>query len=276
MPSERRARRGLPQDSRTASAAQAAIDGAELGQFDLQQLRNYRDMAERHVRSALSSLRAAADPTELIAELFLDEFADAAVLTWANGRGLVTSLFGELPNPIYQSVVTAAIKESRSHYQELLRTLIGQKAYGLKAPIFGEFITGEPGHNTRALVQSGDVRPLLVTLGGGTTDATVPLMGGITSGHTMREWLRSNGIDTDKKIWLYGYETEPRRTFNGHLQMDGLVFEDWNDDGLKIAPQDAWLRRSHYAPGDHWGCACIVAPFIPNYDEAYTLETPAV
>jgi uncharacterized protein with gpF-like domain len=91
----------------------------------------------------------------------------------------------------------------------------------------------------------------------------------------MREWLRSNGIDTDLKIWLYGLN-EVRRTFNGHLQMDGLVFDKWDDPALRIAPQDAWLRREFYAPGDHFGCACVVAPYIPNYDQPFQLETPVV
>ena len=104
----------------------------------------------------------------------------------------------------------------------------------------------------------------------------MPRKASVTTGTTMREWLRANGIDMDKKIWLYGYEDEPRRTFNGHLQMDGLVFEKWDDDGLVIAPQDAWLRRTHYAPGDHWGCACVVAPYIPNFGDDYVLDLPSV
>lgn len=116
---------------------------------------------------------------------------------------------------------------------------------------------------------------MLVTLGGGSPEVTVPLYGGVATGNTMSEWLGSNGIATNKKIWLYGWEDEPRRTFNGHLQMDGLVFENWEDDGLKISPQDAWLRRSHYAPGDHWGCSCVVAPYVPNFGAEYTLELPS-
>lgn len=276
LPSQRRAVMGLPQDSRTSTLRGSVDnDAAALGRFDLEQLKKFRMMTERHVRKALSTITAAADPGEYITDAFLNEFTEAALFTWADGTSLISSLFGELPNPIYQSVIEAAVNDSRNYYQELLRGLVGKK-WSDRAPIYGEFITGEEGHNTRALVQSGDVRPLLVHLGGGSTDSTVPLMGGITSGNTMREWLRSNDIDTDKKIWLYGYESEPRRTFNGHLQMDGLVFTEWDDKGLIIAPQDAWLRRTHYQPGDHWGCACVVAPYIPNFDNPYELDTPTV
>lgn len=234
-------------------------------------------MAEKHVRKAVSGLNnvtADAAPSDLITEAMLAEFTDAAYFTWADGTGLVRALFGDLPNPMFQSVVDAAVKDSISYYRQLLTNVIDNKAFSvLREPIYGEFIRSKEGKNTMSLVQAGDIRPLLVQLGGGTTDVTVPLMGGIMSGNTMREWLRSNGIDTNQKIWLYGLD-EARRTFNGHLQMDGLVFTEWDDPALRIAPQDAWLRREFYAPGDHYGCACIVAPYIPNFDAPYVLDTP--
>lgn len=263
LPSERRARRGLPQDSRTLTAA-ATGDGAELARFDVEVLRGIRSMAEQHVTTALRSITASADPSDYIDPMFIDEFIDAATTYWSEGIGLVQSMAPGLPIPLYQSTIAEGIKDAANYYQQLLSTVIGKKAFG-KEPIYGEFLRGN-------IVQYGDVRPLLSRLGGGSSEPQVQLAGGITSGNTMREWLRSNGIDSDKKIWLYGYEDEPRRTFNGHLQMDGLVFESWEDDGLVIAPQDAWLRRTHYAPGDHWGCACVVAPYVPNWDESYVLN----
>lgn len=232
----------------------------------MQVLRSLRNITERHVRTAVSSaLVASADPAEFIGDSFLPEFITFAGSAWDDALGVVSGMFGDLPIPLYESIVGRGITESANYYQQLLKTLVGKNLYNLKEPIFGEFMKGN-------IVQYGDVRPLLSKLGGGSGDVNVPLQGGITTGQTMREHLRANGIDTDKKIWLYGYEDEPRRTLNGHLQMDGLIFESWEDDGLEIAPQDAWLRRSHYQPGDHWGCACIVAPFIPNFDEAYILN----
>ena len=226
-------------------------------------------MAEGHVRKATNGLLAASGPGDLIDEQMLTEFASAAYVTWGEATGLITSLFGDLPTPMFESIIDAAVRESTTYYHQLLTDLIGKKAFKtLRDPIYGEFFKGN-------IVQPGDIRPLLVQLGGGSTDVTVPLMGGITSGNTMREWLRSNGIDTDLKIWLYGLN-EVRRTFNGHLQMDGLVFDKWDDPALRIAPQDAWLRREFYAPGDHFGCACVVAPYIPNYDQPFQLETPVV
>lgn len=280
LPSERRARAGLPQDSRTSTLTSAAhsADALAFAEFDLHSLSLLRDLTERHVRRAIAvknaNVVAAGTPSDLIDPSFLTEFADAAYYIWGNGTGLVSALFGDLPNPLFQSVIEAAVKDSTNYYQQLLTAILDKKAFNpLREPIYGEFVRSKEGKNTMAIVQPGDVRPMLVQLGGGTTDVTVPLMGGITSGNTMREWLRSNGIDTDKKIWLYGQD-ETRRTFNGHLQMDGLVFTDWDDPALRIAPQDAWLRRTHYAPGDHYGCACVVAPYIPNFDAPYVLDTP--
>jgi hypothetical protein len=265
LPSERRAGVGLPQDSKTVTASAKNDDGAALGRFDLTSLRTMREMAERHLRRALDqAVTASADPSDFISEEFIDEFTDLADLTWQEGIGIVNMLVGDLPVPLYQSTVKSGILSAASEYRDLLKAMVSDKAFG-REPIYGEFMTG-------ALVQYGDVRPLLVTLGGGSPEVTVPLYGGVATGNTMSEWLGSNGIDTSKKIWLYGWEEQARRTFNGHLQMDGLVFENWEDDGLKIAPQDAWLRRSHYAPGDHWGCSCVVAPYVPNFGPDYTLQ----
>lgn len=270
LPSERRARMGKPQDSRTLTASAHTSPSARLGHFDIAALRTFRNLTERHVSEALAqAITSAADPSDFIKERYIEEFIDQAAVTWIEGLSIVTGVFGDLPIPLYESIINEAIVESASYYRELLKGLINKKAFGMKEPIYGEFLKG-------ALVQYGDVRPLLVRLGGGSTEPTIPLVGGFTSGRTMTDWLRSNGIDTDKKIWLYGYEDEPRRTFNGHLQVDGLVFEDWEDEALEIAPQDAWLRRSRYAPGDHWGCACVVAPYVPNFGDDYELDLPSV
>ena len=251
----------------------SAVPGGGLGQFDVVALKRIRDMAERHAQIAIGNantkLTAAADPGEFVLDEFMNEFFSVAAATWDEGIGTVYGMFGDLPVPISTAVVSQGVRDASHVYGDMLKTMIQKGSAPLRDPILGEFRSG-------SLVQYGDVRPILAQLGGGSADISVPLSGGITSGNTMREWLRSNGIDTDKKIWLYGYEDQPRRTFNGHLQMDGLVFEDWDDEGLLIAPQDAWLRRSHYQPGDHWGCGCIVAPYVPNFGEPYVLETPTV
>lgn len=254
----------------TASAFEA---GVALGNFDVLVLRQLQTLAEAHVKEALDEagktnrLLAASDPNQFIPAGAEQEFISLAYASWRTGLQLVDELAGDLIKlPFFDDLITAAVRRSSGTYLDILNTLIGKKAFStLKEPIFGEFMKGN-------LVQYGDIRPLLVQLGGGSPDSLAPMMGGITTGRTMKDWLSQNGIDTNEKIWLYGYEDEPRRTFNGHLQMDGLVFESWEDEGLRIAPQDAWLRRTHYQPGDHWGCACVVAPFIPNFGEEYQIS----
>lgn len=254
----------------TASAAPGDI----LGQFDVYQLKAFRELAERHLSRALERaddqnrrLVAAADPNQFIDDSMIEEFAEAAFAAWSDGFSVLSSVIGAVETtPLFGSVVDNAIRNSTSSYYDVLNKLIGDKAFKtLREPIFGEFLKGSK-------VQFGDVRPLLVSLGGGSPDNQSDLVGGVTSGKIARDWLGQNGSPlTNEKIWLYGSE-EPRRTFNGHLQMDGLVFTDWDDEGLLISPQDVWLRRSHYAPGDHQGCGCVVAPFIPNFGPEFTLD----
>lgn len=261
---------GLPQDSRTNITAAADAPGSVLGDFDMEQLRKFRAMAERHVQKMVTkaNLTAAASASDFVDDSMIDEFIDEAIVSWDEGRNLIYSVVGDLPTPIFQSTIAKGISDAAQTYHDMLVAVVNKKAFG-KAPIYGEFMKGN-------IVQYGDVRPMLIRLGGGSVDPTVPLMGGIATGRTMTQWLSNNGIESDRKIWLYGYEDEPRRTFNGHLQMDGLVFDRWDDPGLEIAPQDAWLRRTHYQPGDHYGCACVVAPYIPNFGEPYELELPTV
>lgn len=192
---------------------------------------------------------------------------------WYAGGALVDDLFrlgwgiDLAPFADLLDLAAPAIAEAQENYLSLLRKLINRHAFNPNPkapPVLGEFNIG----NT---VQYGDVRELLTRLGGGSTNPEVSLIGGVTTGKTMQEYLGTAGINTKQKIWLYGWEEEPRRTFNGHLQMDGLVFEDWDDNGLIIAPQDRWLRRNYYAPGDHWGCACVVAPYFPNFGEPFMI-----
>lgn len=200
-----------------------------LGEFDVRQLRTLRDLTERHLSTALANaeqqnrrLVAGADPNQFIDESMINEFIDAALLAWTDGYGVLTSLVqGSEFTPLFAGVVNNAIKDATSSYYDVLNKLIGDKAFKtLRDPIFGEYLKGSK-------VQYGDVRPLLVTLGGGSPDSDAPLVGGVTSGQIAHDWMGQNGVPiTNEKIWLYGYDDQPRRTFNGHLSMDGLVFED--------------------------------------------------
>lgn len=249
-----------------------------LGDTELQALRALRLLAESHVRTALKRagndlevLKAASTPGDFIDLGWLDQYIFLAEDLWEHGINVVNDLFGSrmsmplAPRQYVWNLARNAIDESRESYLDLLKALVQKHAYPLNGePVLGEFRTG-------SAVQYGDVRGLLVQLGGGSVDPTVELYGGVTTGTTMQNYLAETGINAEQKIWLYGWEEQPRRTFNGHLQMDGLVFEEWDDNGLIISPQDRWLRRNYYAPGDHWGCACVVSPYFPNMGEPFEI-----
>lgn len=242
-----------------------------MGEFDIELLRQMQRISQDHLTIALGRaegvITAASDPADYIDTFWLDEFGVLASDAWNLGEDLITGIVPGtmIPRRFVSNLIEDAIEDSKRSYFDLLKALIADRAFNpLKEPVYGEFRQGD-------LVQYGDVRPLMVKLGGGSTDATVELIGGVTTGKTMQSWLEASGVTTDEKIWLYGYEEQPRRTFNGHLQMDGLVFEQWDDEGLRIAPQDVWLRRKFYQPGDHWGCACVVAPYFPNFGEPFLI-----
>lgn len=250
QPSERRVAAGPP--ALTASLDQRA--GTELGLFDLRAIRKLHRLATKHT-SAITA--ASGLPSDYIPDFALNEFDNVAASLWGDFALFTGSTFAE-------PIVTAAIVEAKSLYQQLLETLIGRKIFD--EPLTGEFIIGSS-------LQFGDIRPVLAALGGGTTDVTVQLQGGIGTGKIFSDAMSAQGISLgNQRIWLYGLEEQPRRVFNGHLQMDGLVFEQWDDDALTVSPQDRWLRTQWYYPGDHFGCSCIVAPYVPNFGEPFNIE----
>lgn len=225
-----------------------------------------RSLAQSHVASL--SLTAAIDPGEMITDQMEAEYLATALLMWQQVDQTLEGLgLDFLPMTNYYPIVKESIERSRRRYIDVLKSLIDRQA--MSTPVYGEFFfvpdyvsgTGTKPPQQQ-MVQFGDVRPIIGELGGG-GPAEVPLSTGITGGTVLQEVLSANGVSSTEKMWLYG-ETQ-RRVFNGHLQVDGLVFSDWNDDALDIAPQDRWIRSNKYRPGDHWGCACVVVPYIPNF-----------
>lgn len=249
-----------------------------LAQFETDCMIRLRSLAQSHL-GRMSLTAAAIDPTTLITPEMEAEYLAVATDLWdnlnemANGFGLDT-----LPWDLYAPLIVQAIETSRNTYLDVLKALIFRQAE--EGPVYGEFFMVPdyvPGTGLKPpaayLVQFGDIRSVLGDLGGGAADSTVPLSSGMTGGQVFSQVLAANGLQTNDKLWLYG-ETV-RRTFNGHLQMDGLVFSDWEAPELDIAPQDRWLRTLKYRPGDHWGCACVVVPYVPNFGEPFTMTVQA-
>jgi hypothetical protein len=130
--------------------------------------------------------------------------------------------------------------------------------------VFGDAPTDAMGEASSMTVRPGDVRSILVRGGGGSPVANFPLNGGIGTGKTMVEYADTLGVevDTDLMIWVYG-QAPRKQGFQGHMQLEGAVFTTMDDPVLAVWPEDEWLRTDNYHPGDHRGCACVVAPYVP-------------
>lgn len=229
-------------------------------------LNEIRDLAQRALGGA--AITAAIDPFDIVNETIQAQYLAIAMSLWDEVNGMSMGFgLSMLPLERFFPLVQASIQSSLNTFVQSMTSIINKQAEGVD--VLGEYFfvpDYERGTGTRPpapyVVQYGDIRDVLNDLGGG-GPADAPLSTGITGGVTFNDVLAANGVAVPDKIWLYG-ETG-RRTFNGHLQMDGLVFRDWSDPALDISPQDRWLRVDKYRPGDHWGCACIVVPYVPNF-----------
>lgn len=96
------------------------------------------------------------------------------------------------------------------------------------------------------------IREALAQAGGGER--------GIGSGPLVREALGAAGLQMGAFVWNYG--DEPRKTFPGHLALDGETFMSDTDPALAVLPEDAWLGVPFYRAGDHEGCRCSWDPVV--------------
>lgn len=239
-------------------------------------LRLIRNLAQESLKGM--AITAAINPAELVTDQIQADYLALANALWEEANGLSIGFgISMLPLEQFMPLVQASIQSSLSTFVQSMTAIINKQADG--SSVYGAYFFAPdyvPGTGVKPPdmyeVQYGDIRQVLTDLGGGgMIDA--PLATGITGGVTFNDVLSANGIAVPDKIWLYG--EYGRRTFNGHLQMDGLVFRDWNDEALNISPQDRWLRVDKYRPGDHWGCACVVVPYVPNFGEATPIRVSA-
>lgn len=109
-----------------------------------------------------------------------------------------------------------------------------------------------PGEASDLSAPLGSIREAIALAGGGER--------GIGSGPLVAEALRAGGYAVGGFTWNYG--DEPRKTFPGHLQLDGERFASEDDPALTVMPEDAWLGVPFMFPGDHEGCRCSWDPVI--------------
>lgn len=189
-----------------------------------------------------------------------DGFNGWALLIWGALAAFTSNVFsGRGYSGLIESQgfnIDQAVDSARLTYASSLTKINSEKEKSTTSILPGEL---DP---TRS-VQAGSVRPTFTSLGGGGLGAEAALLGSPTAGTVFANWMSENGISTSGKIWVYGAGN--RRPFTGHLVLDGMVFDSFTDDVLAVSSQDAWIRRSHYTPGDHAGCSCVVSPYIPNW-----------
>lgn len=82
--------------------------------------------------------------------------------------------------------------------------------------------------------------------------------GGIATGKDALDLMGEAGMTNTGMIWSCG---SPDRPFEPHQNLDGVEFADFSDDALAADPGE-FPYVSVYAPGDHDGCQCLVAPVL--------------
>lgn len=172
--------------------------------------------------------------------------------------GLIGLDDARMGNQALHRLVIDNLQDAERESRDRLRTLADRYLFGQ------EDFTPDRGEMSSFTVQPGDVRSILVKAGGGSPVANYPLSGGIATGRTIIEYIDTLGVDVDTDLMIWTYGQVPRKQgFQGHMQLDGAVFTTMDDPVLGVWPEDNWIRTSHYHPGDHAGCACVVAPYVP-------------
>jgi hypothetical protein len=67
----------------------------------------------------------------------------------------------------------------------------------------------------------------------------------------MTTFADSLNIAAVSHTWVTG---DPQRPFEPHQELDGVEFENWDDD--RLVNNEPWPPYDFYTPGDHDGCLC--------------------
>ncbi len=107
---------------------------------------------------------------------------------------------------------------------------------------------------TRGVETGGKGEAWVSTANGGQRPA-----GGIGTGELIREALESHDVEVEAYRWIYGPAAR-RRPFEPHLSLEGVVFQNFDDEVL--ANHEGFPALPYYLPGDHAGCLCDFEPVI--------------
>lgn len=245
------------------------------------------------VRAAPRSRRAATLGRPLVAAMGI---TDAQLLgddPWDSLRGQVDAwmaatadeavavldaTWGPIPEATVaatQARLAAARGEAWAWLADQLTVLATARLYDPDpaAPPLGE-------HDPTMTVPVGLVRQAMARAGGVTGAEAVALpaagsrlvaqggtqpAGGLATGEVVLLTADELGAGEPMWEWQWGSLGRPRTAFDGHRRLDGLQFASYQDEALAVSGDDGWLGVSFYAPGDHSGCCCFVAPVFPNF-----------
>lgn len=87
--------------------------------------------------------------------------------------------------------------------------------------------------------------------------------GGIATGELIMGALTDNGLMVEGYRWVYGPALRAR-PFQPHADLDGVVFENFDD--AVLANDTGWPPLAYYFPGDHPGCICDFEPVLIDLD----------
>lgn len=278
-----------PPYSISASAAERrlAVSGTfshRLGKIDMSLLKKIQKLANVAVAHAIKlyqekpeALTAGASAHDLIGDtefIVNNEAALEAALydAYEESFGALNGELAEQGLPLYEpevlaTVMTSSIDKAIAYYESTLFNMINERLFNAIDP--ANFI---PGSN-EFLVQPGDIRQVIQVAGGGGVSLDLSgYSGGVSTGQIMQDILRQNGAPLEGWLWLY----DPglvRTPFQGHRQLDGFVFQKWDDPELAVNYQDFWIRVPFYFPGDHYGCGCVVVPWTgPDWGGGHAVE----
>lgn len=156
----------------------------------------------------------------------------------------------------------ADLDESWTWFKGALQTLAEARLWAPDPDMLdGEF-------DPTVSVPAGIVRKAMARMGGNATitvgangDAwvAVPGEGGVATGDLLLTAFQQHGGQVEAYVWVYGPGVR-KTTFEPHAELDGLVFENFDDDAL--ANDSDFPPSAFYFPGDHAGCLCDFTPVL--------------
>jgi hypothetical protein len=116
---------------------------------------------------------------------------------------------------------------------------------------------GEVGIDGAEFVPVDLLRGALDLAGGGAAGrAGGEIWSGVGNGRRTLDLLSSIRVETERYKWVYGMA--PRRTFEPHLRLDGVTFDDSEDEKLRQGTDASWVGGEFFYIGDHPGCQCLL------------------